>query len=346
MRNRVVLFSLVCGLCLVLGGGYLAYAALRSEPATSDAVAVAVDDREAAAPEPAPREEGAEAPAISAAPRGRVIVRAVDRDDPRLNGQIAELTVGGGKAEPIGSTACQRVYFAAGRGVCLALKGAGVSYEARIFDARGRTLEKLGLLGIPSRARVSPDGHFGAFTSFVTGHSYAAAGAFSTRTVIVDLRSGKPFADLERFKVLRDGEQIEAPDFNFWGITFARDPNRFYATLATAGHHYLVEGDLAARSVRVLNDGVECPSLSPDGTRIAYKARIGPDNWRLQVLELATGRRTLLSETRSVDDQAEWLDGGWVAYGLGGDVWAVRSDGRGRPRRLAANASSPSAQRQ
>jgi Tol biopolymer transport system component len=180
----------------------------------------------------------------------------------------------------------------------------------------------------------------------VTGHSYASSGAFSTRTVIVDLRSGKPVADLERFKVIRDGKEIEAPDFNFWGVTFARDPNRFYATLATDGHHYLVEGDLAARTVSVLQDGVECPSLSPDGTRIAFKARTEQDRWRLQVLDLATGRRTLLSETRSVDDQAEWLDGGWVAYGLGGDVWAVRSDGAGRPRRLVAHASSPTAQRQ
>ena len=36
-------------------------------------------------------------------------------------------------------------------------------------------------------------------------------------------------------------------DFNFWGVTFARDGNRFYATLGTGGKTYLVEGDVAAR---------------------------------------------------------------------------------------------------
>jgi hypothetical protein len=34
-------------------------------------------------------------------------------------------------------------------------------------------------------------------------------------------------------------------DINFWGVTFARAPGRFYATLGTKGHTYLVEGDWA-----------------------------------------------------------------------------------------------------
>jgi Tol biopolymer transport system component len=103
---------------------------------------------------------------------------------------------------------------------------------------------------------------------------------------------------------------------------------------------YLVEGDVAARTARVVHSGVECPSLSPDETRIAYKHREG-DKWRLQVLDLASGRETVLAETRSVDDQVEWLDDGRILYGLLGDIWVVRADGKGRPRIYIPDALSP-----
>jgi hypothetical protein len=59
------------------------------------------------------------------------------------------------------------------------------------------------------------------------------------------------------------------------------------------------------------------------------------------VLDLATGRKTPLAETRSVDDQVEWLDGGRILYGLNGDLWAVRADGSGQPRVYVHDALSP-----
>jgi hypothetical protein len=337
--RRGIVFAAVTAACTLLAGGYLAWAALRAEPATSDAAVLPVREQ---APAPPPGPPGP----VAAAPGGRLMVRAVDPQDPRLNGVVTTVGVGTGAApEPSGSLACQRVYQAGGRGLCLTLAGTGVEYEAHIFDGRMETVHELPLEGIPSRARVSPDGRYGTYTSFVTGDSYTAAGQFSTRTVLVDMHSGERIADLESFRVERDGETIDSPDFNFWGVTFARDSNRFYATLSTGGHHYLVEGDVAARRVRVLLDGVECPSLSPDETRIAYKGRIAGSQWRLHVLELDGMRRILLGESRSVDDQPEWLEGGWVAYGLDGDVWAVRGDGRGRPRKLLAQAASPTALR-
>jgi len=46
-------------------------------------------------------------------------------------------------------------------------------------------------------------------------------------------------------------------------ISFARDGRRFYATLHTDGRFLLVEGALAERRLRVVHEGVECPSLSP-----------------------------------------------------------------------------------
>jgi hypothetical protein len=59
------------------------------------------------------------------------------------------------------------------------------------------------------------------------------------------------------------------------------------------------------------------------------------------VLDLRTGRETSLSESRSIDDQIEWLDNNHLVYGDGRDVWVVSPDGSGRPRILIPNADSP-----
>jgi dipeptidyl aminopeptidase/acylaminoacyl peptidase len=131
------------------------------------------------------------------------------------------------------------------------------------------------------------------------------------------------------------GKPYKAADLNFWGVTFTADDRRFYATMSTAGHRYLVEGDIASRSVRTLRENVECPSLSPDGRRLAFKSAVDGDpghGWRLSVLDLATLRETGLAEHRSVDDQAAWIDSGTVAYGIrrghgNADVWRVPADG-------------------
>ena len=243
---------------------------------------------------------------------------------------------------------CRRLYMAAGHGLCLADQDDnpfGAPYRARFFGPDFRTVHDLPLAGVPSRARVSPDGTLGASTVFVNGDSYAVA-AFSTRTTLYDMAGGTSLGDLETFAVLKDGKRLQSADFNFWGVTFARQPGRFYATLGTGGHTYLVEGDLAARTVTVLRDGVECPSLSPDGTRIAFKDRVaggglGEVRWRLSVLSLDTLEAHPLAETRNVDDQAEWIDDGTVLYGVDADLYAVPADGAGAPSLFAHRADSP-----
>ncbi|MFF4561850.1 TolB family protein [Streptomyces sp. NPDC001435] len=96
---------------------------------------------------------------------------------------------------------------------------------------------------------------------------------------------------------------------------------------------------------------MECPSLSPDGTRIAFKEAIGADparGWRLSVLELASMQVTPLAETRSIDDQAAWLDNATLAYTVRDssgdpDVWTVRADGSGAPHLLVPDSESPAA---
>ena len=207
----------------------------------------------------------------------------------------------------------------------------------------------MSLPGLPSRTRVAPDGQIGAATSFVEGDTYNLDD-FSTRTVLVDLTHGKVIADLEDFAITKGAHRFYAIDENFWGVTFAADSDTFYATMRTGGHYYLVRGHVGSRKAEILRDGVECPAISPDGTRLVYKSRIDhgfdPATWRLHVLDLATLVDHPLAETRSVDDQAAWLDNTHVAYGVAGsdgtvDTWSVPADGSGRPSLIVPTGESP-----
>lgn len=244
---------------------------------------------------------------------------------------------------------CDRVYFAAGHGLCLAAaRGAGASvlgpsFLAKLFDTRFVSTRSVRLPGIPSRARISPDGRFGAVTSFVSGHSYADPGGFSTQTTIIDMGAGKVLSNIEDYQFTKDGRRIRSPDFNLWGVTFAQDGDRFFATLGTKGKTYLVEGSVSGQRARVLVDNVECPSLSPDNTKVAFKKIIGGDEgaWVLHVLDLRTMAQTQLTETRPIDDQVEWLDNSRILYGLEDEVWVVPSDGTGNPAPFLTSAGSP-----
>ncbi|MET8146447.1 hypothetical protein ABZU32_39575 [Sphaerisporangium sp. NPDC005288] len=254
-----------------------------------------------------------------------------------------------GAARTAAPVRCLRFHAAAGVGVCLRkVDGAlGESYFASIVDSGLRTLRDYPLAGVPSRTRVSPSGHLAAWTVFAGGDSYAG-GDFSTRTSIVDVRTGALTASLESYAIVKDGRPYHAADVNLWGVTFADDA-RFYATLATKGRTYLVRGDLATRTVTTVRANVECPSLSPDGTRLVFKKRVAglsPDEpWRLYALDLASMRETPLAEGRSVDDQVVWADARTVVYGLAGDfgadLWSVPADGSGAPRRVAGAALNP-----
>jgi hypothetical protein len=323
-RGRIIAFAAIVAVCVLGGGTFVAIAALGGDGTTSEA-------RVARAVAEAP-------PSIKGE---RVLVRAADPADPGLDGSVAIARLGTDAGPRPTGLACSRVYMAGGRGICLKLAGTGVDYTVVVFDRSFRQVASLGLNGLPSRARVSPDGRLGTVTSFVTGHSYASSGEFSTNTRLLDLRRGRYIADLEDFTVMNDGERLEAPDFNFWGVTFERDGDGFYATLSTGSHRYLVHGSVRARRVQVLRDRVECPSLSPDGTRIAYKRTLGGGRWRAHVLDLRSGADRPLAESRSIDDQLEWAGNRFVLYGDGEDVYLVAADGSGAPRRMLGRAASP-----
>ena len=113
--------------------------------------------------------------------------------------------------------------------MCLVNEQSGLVTAATVvvFDRDFKVVRTIGLAGLSSPVRVSPDGRYAATTTFVTGDSYAQAG-FSTRTTFLDLRAGVAMYELERFAVTKDGGLFLGADFNFWGVTFVE------------GHHHLL----------------------------------------------------------------------------------------------------------
>ncbi|MFD9482352.1 hypothetical protein [Streptomyces nojiriensis] len=257
---------------------------------------------------------------------------------------------GPGLPRVTGGPSCDRFHTAGDHALCLRkLPGVPARTEALVLDRRMREVRRVTVPGIPNRARVSPSGQVLAWTTFTTGDSYNTA-AFSTRTAILDLRTGYLIKSIEQIPLTLGGARHHDPDVNYWGVTFAADDNRFYATVSTRGVTHLVEGDLRAWSAKALRENAECPSLSPDGARVAFKKKVSDDPrapWRLYVLDLATMREHPLAEPRSVDDQAAWLDDATLAYALPGqdgrasDIWSAPADGTGEPRLLVPGGSSP-----
>jgi len=239
---------------------------------------------------------------------------------------------------------CTRAYAAAGVVLCLQKDPAAAGgYQLNVLDQAFRSERVVPLNGIPTRTRVSADGRMLSYTVFVSGDSYLSSG-FSTRSGILDRATGVLATSLEDFRI--DGRRPPT-DANFWGVSFAADDNTFYATMSTGSHLYLVQGDFAAETITVLDDGIECPSLSPDGSRLAYKKRLPDQTWQLWIYRLDTRERTQLAEPGTVDDQPAWRDDATVMYGkvdqTNGDVdlWSVPADGSGTPTKIAGKAESP-----
>jgi hypothetical protein len=337
-RWRIFGFIALCVVCVAVAVGYVA-ANRGEEQRTTDAAGSVL----AGAPT---------AEAVLAQPH--ILMRDMAAGQAGYAGLVPSAEPDGERA--ITDLPCSRIHMAAGNGICLSDRGDILNpYKVVFFGPDFKERSSSPLPGVPSRARVSHDGKYGASTVFVTGDSYAP-GAFSTRTSVWDMATGGHLVDLEQFSVSLGGKQIQHVDFNFWGVTFdPADSNRFFATLGTQGHTYLVSGDFAARKATVLRDGVECPSISPDGTRIAFKQRTsagGPDlpTWQPAVLDVTTLKDHPLTEARTVDDQIEWLDNSTVAYsvdtGIGApSIYAAPADGTGIPRLLIADADSPSVSR-
>ncbi len=211
-----------------------------------------------------------------------------------------------------------------------------VSSESNSRLQRAGSIE---LAGLPSPVRMSADSSLVATTTFVGGNPYAQV-SLSTKDIDSAQRD-----EPRDHPVLEDNSRRP-------GMTFAEDDDTFYATAASGSTTWLMRGSTKEKSMVSLRTDAECPSLSPDQARIAYKKR--PESkargmWRLAVLDLRTGQESLLAETRSVDDQAEWLDGNRLLDRLPGigsevttsEVWVVPAFGTGATTVFIPEASSP-----
>ena len=248
---------------------------------------------------------------------------------------------------------CDRVDRNNARGICLSatagLAGTGVGL---VLDPNLNPTKRFGV-SQPSRAAASPDGEVVAYTSFTLGHSYLVAGEFATLTQLISVERNLA-ADLETdfstFDI--DGAPISSIDRNYWGVTFV-DSDRFYATVGSAGETSIVEGRVSTSRLDVVFDNASCPEVSPDGSMIVAKEQRG-EVFQLVLIDVATGDRRDLGETRSVDDQVEWVDDSTILYGLPNleegtdaqpvfDVWSLDVAAGSTPQLLIPFAESPAA---
>ena len=329
--RRALIFAIVC---LVSVGGATAYAVSDLDR---------YRDRMAEAP---PIDKAAEA---AFADEPRIVFRnTAIGPDYGLVSTVSLADPGGARA--VTDLVCDRIDVVATGGSCLQSdRGVVTRYRWLDLDADLDVVDDSPLSGMPSRTRLSPDGSMVASTVFVAGHSYTQVG-FSTATVVREV-GGDSWGNLERFQLIQDGTNVSPADRNVWGVTFEPTGSGFYATVETGGTPYLVHGDLAERTLTTVRAGAECPALSPDGTRVAYKKNIGKGevHWAVAVLDLASGtERVLDREERSIDDQLQWLDDDSLLYALPRDddpgvtdVWELAADGSAAPRLLIEQAWSP-----
>ncbi|MFC9560134.1 TolB family protein [Agromyces sp. NPDC056965] len=287
-------------------------------------------------------------PPLTRVEPGQIVFRSTDPGSEY--GHVASVPIGApGGPRSVAELTCDRVDASAELVSCLRTeRGIVTTFEWQVLDARFEEQWSSPLPGIPSRTRIADDSSYWASTAFVTGHGYATLG-FSTATVVVGA-DGTEYGNLEEFFFTVNDQPVTAADLNFWGVTFEPGTDRFFATAASGGRNWLVQGDLGDRTLVAVHDAVECPSLSPDGERIAFKKPVGEapaKTWTIAVLDLATGEEVVLPESRNVDDQVEWLDDETIVYGLqraagDSDVWAIAADGGGEPELLIEHAWSPS----
>lgn len=247
---------------------------------------------------------------------------------------------------------CSRLDLNEAVGICLsATAGLGGSGRGLLLDP-GLNPSLRFAVNLPSRAAVSPDGSVVAWTGFSLGHSYLAPGEFATTTqlISVDRSIG---ANLEQvFSMYRGDDLLTDVDMNYWGVTFV-DSDHFYATLGTGDGVSIIEGRVSNSRLDVVFENATCPEVSPDGKTIVAKEPRG-DFMQLIAIDVETGDRRELGESRSVEDQVEWADDDTILYALPNldegtdpqpvfDVWALDVAAGSSPRMIIPFADSPAA---
>jgi|GEM_PF-281667 len=286
-------------------------------------------------------------PLIDPADTALVFVNRIPGDD---YGHVGFVNLAGERS--ITPLECDRLDWNRNGGICL--EGGSFGSQARGFllDSALRPVGQFPI-ATPSRADVSPDGRTVSWTGFVTGHDYLAAGEFATTTQLIDVPA-RLAADLEvDFRTfLPNGQPLEASDENYWGTSYI-DAQTFFATVGTGGQTDIVFGDVRTGQLSVVFANASCPAISPDGDTLVAKERRG-NAFQLIAIDVATGERRDLAETRSVDDQVEWVDNDRILYALpnedGGtdgqpafDIWVLNVSDGSAPTLLLEFADSPAA---
>ena len=169
MSRRGLAFLLLSLACTVVAVGAVATAALRARD----------DERESERAAAIARPTVAK---LLGDGQPFVLFRNLDRADGATYGRLAIAPLADGRPGErlLAGEQCDRIDLAAGHGLCLGTAGP-TGFKAKILDSALRETGSVRLAGVPSRTRVSPDGRYGAVTSFVTGHSYADVGAVLDR---------------------------------------------------------------------------------------------------------------------------------------------------------------------
>ena len=335
-RTRLILLGVVVALCVGVGVAYIGIS--RSSGASSGEHLV-----DAATLGP------------GADPIRTTRASSIGSDELLFVSMIPDRTAGSVAVAPLSDPAgtralsdlrCERVAYAGGRGLCLnRVGGEEAESEVEVFDSKFDVEREFELAGLPSRARVSANGRYGALTMFEPAEENTNE-SFATKTKIIDLESGEEAVDLEQLPVTKDGKPFSTGDLHFSSVTFAGDSDHFYASLGSGSSGHLLEGSIRDRALEVIADRADSPSLSPDGTRVAFRRVVGAEgNWRLFVLDLATMKAKRLAGNEPIDDQAEWLDDDHVMYGNDNKLWVVAADGSGKPEKLLSFAVSPAVSR-
>ena len=265
----------------------------------------------------------------------------------RAHGRVAMTPATADGTRSLTTLRCSRLSFAGGSGLCLTEEEQEgvVKNVAYVFDRTFQRGARLVLPGVATRVRVAPNGDVAAITTYAEEESPAGE-RLAIESVLIDLRTARTIADLREFHIDAPDGALTGP-FDFASVSFDRDGDRFFATLSTPSARYVVVGSIRDRRVRPIAPDVASEALSPDGTRLIVKRRVGDRGfWELGVLDLASlAARPVDQGGRSVDDQVEWLDDEHLLYhdasDAGTSIWVVAADGRSPPRILIPEAFSP-----
>ena len=280
-----------------------------------------------------------------------LVFRNLSSDD--AHGRVAMLSLRPGElTRHVSPLSCARVHYARGTGLCLVqeqVQGQS-AFTAYTFDQTLTRRNRIVLRGVPTRARVSPDGRRATITTFAEEESPEGE-RLATDSMIIDVRSGRVIASLRDFQVIHDQQPPITGVIDIGSVAFEDDGDRFFATLSTETERYLVAGSVQERRVTAIRPGIANEALSPDGNHLAVKRLIGDRGfWQLGVIDLRTWtERDLNQGPRSIDDQVEWLDNNHVMYHDTAQdttaLWMLPIDGVSGPSIFVRDAFSGTTQR-